>query len=261
VRKPSVPEFTVKFVNASYTVATTNPYTGINETWLVSNDSIEITIGNLPFDYSNDHTIYFNVRTKPHFEGNWTEIYHIENLTSSYNADGTFSFAEYISHDSPTQSNSSCTNITFPVVPTELYQASGYDIQRYYTEVGVKEGMYFAFLSAIPYEGQVDFQVEALAGHNSSYWYLQHPLFPQYGGFNSPAIAYDLTSGWSNTQTITIGGNTSAPIPPSTPSSESTTNAWETWQLELVIVIVIMVFSVVSISLVYLKKQKERKQD
>ncbi len=256
VPQPSVPEFTIRFVNASYSVTTTNPFTGVYETRQIRNNSIEIKIRNQPFTYSNDYRVYFNVRTKPHFEGNWTEIYRLENLTSSHNADG-FSFAEYVSHDSPNQSNQIYTNITFPVIPTDVYQASGYDIQRYYTQEG--EGRYFAFLYGIPYEGQVDFQVEALVGHNSTYWYIQHPFFPQYGGYNDSAIAYDSTSGWSNTQTITIGGNTSATIPQHTPSTENTTNAWETWQSELVIGIIIVVALTVGISLVYLKKHKERK--
>jgi hypothetical protein len=255
--KPSVPEFTVKFVNSSYTVTTTNPYTGINESKLVSNDSIEIIIKNQPFlGYSNDYRIYFNVRAKPHFEGNWTEIYRLQNLTSSYNADGAFSFAEYVSHDSPTQSNSSYTNITFPVVPTELYQASGYDIQRYHTEEGVEEGVYFAFLSAIPYEGQLDFQVEALVGHGAQVYVNDHPLAPYPIGHYGQAIAFDTTSGWSNTQTIKIGGHTSAATPTSGPSTEATTNTWETWQSALVTGIVIAVVLAVSVLLVYWRKRR-----
>ena len=36
--QPAVPEFTVKFVNASYTVTTRNSYTGVDETEQVSNN-------------------------------------------------------------------------------------------------------------------------------------------------------------------------------------------------------------------------------
>jgi hypothetical protein len=256
ITNPSIPEFTVKFVNASYSVTTTDPYTGINETQQISNNSIEITIKNQPFDYSNGYRIYFNVRTKPHFEGNWTEIYYLENLTSSYNADGSFSFAEYVSHDSPPQSNSSYTNITFPVVPTELYQASGYDIQRYYTEVGVSEGMYFAFLSAIPYGGQVDFQVEALVGHDSQRWYIAHPFFPTIGGQFLPAVAYESTSGWSNTQTLLIPAENAI-----LPSDDGTTSDGGTQQIELylfvlgLVIMAIVVLSGVGLVL-YFKKHK-----
>ena len=254
IPRPSVPDITIRYVNSSYPVTTTNPYTGINETELVSNDSIEISIKNQPFGYSNTYGIYFNVRAKPHFEGNWTEIYQLENRASSYNSDGNFSFAEYVSHDSPTQSNSGYTNITFPVVPTELYQASGYDIQRYHTEVGVSEGLYYAFLSAIPYRGQVDFQVEALVGHGAQMYVNDHPLAPYPIGHYEQANAFDIASGWSSTQTITIGGSTSEAISP----SEPTTNTWETWQLELVVSIVIVVVLTASVSLVYWKKRKHR---
>jgi hypothetical protein len=212
---PSVPLFTVKFVNASYSVTTTNPYTGQSETQLISNNSIEVTIKNQPLDYSNNGLpcqIYFNIRVKPHFvnSDNWTEVYPLENLTSSQaNANGVFSFAWYISPDSPVQSNSGYTSITFPVVPTIVYQASGYDIRKFSGE----EGGGSAFLSAVPSGGQLDFQVEALVGHNSTYWFIQHPLYPTIGGYSAPAVAYDSTSGWSNTKTVTIGETSTSPSP------------------------------------------------
>jgi hypothetical protein len=61
ITKPSVPEFTVKFVNASYSVTTTNPYTGVNEIQQISNNSIEVKINNQPFDYSNIQIYYIFV--------------------------------------------------------------------------------------------------------------------------------------------------------------------------------------------------------
>jgi hypothetical protein len=217
IPKPSIPEFIVKFVNASYSVTTTNPYTGLSETKLTSNNSIEVTIKNQPFDYSNNQICY-NIRAKPHFADNWTEIYPIRNMTSSYNGDGTFSYALYIV-DSPPQSKSSFTVITFPVVATELYGASGYDIQRYYSGPQYEEGRYFAFLSAIPAGGQVDFQVEALVGHDSQMWVIEHPFYPTIGGHSAPAVAYDESSEWSNTQTVTIGeSQTPTPSPTTTPT-------------------------------------------
>ena len=192
----TIPQFTVKFVNASYTVTTTNSYTGQSQTQLINNNSIEIMIKNQPFDYSNNgltYQIYFNVRVKPHFSNtdNWTEVYPLENLTSSpANANGIFPYAWYVY--SPVQSNSTSTIIDFQVVPTDVYQATGYDI-------------YGTPFSGIPIDSQLDFQVEALVGHNSTYWYIQHPFTPTYGGFSVSAVAYDSASGWSNTQTITIG--------------------------------------------------------
>ena len=232
VPKPSIPDFTVKFVNASYTVTTTNPYTWVDETQQISNNSIEFTITNQPFDYSSNgvtYHVYFDVRVKPHFSGNWTEIYPLQNRTSSYNEDGTFSSAEYVSPDSPTQSKSSYTIISFPVVPTELYGASGYDIQRYYSGYEGEEGRYFAFLSAIPDGAQLDFQVEASVGHDSQSWVIDHPFYPWIGGHFTPAVAYDETSGWSNTQIVTIGeSQTPTPSPALTPAPDQTTTPFPT---------------------------------
>jgi hypothetical protein len=232
IPKPSVPEFNVKFVNASYNVTTTNPYTGVNEVQQISNNSIEVTIKNQPFGYSNNQ-IYYNIRTKPHFADNWNEVYPLRNITSSYNGDGTFSYAQYINDDSTSQSKSSYTIIAFPVVATELYSASGYDIQRYYSGEEGTSGRYFAFLSTIPSGGQIDFQVEALVGHASQRWVVEHPFYPTIGGHFAPAIAYDSTSGWSNTHSITIGeSQTPTPSPATTPTPTTPTPSQEPPQTE-----------------------------
>ncbi len=117
-------------------------------------------------------------------------------------------------------------------MPTELYQASGYDIQRYYSGTEGQTGMYSGFLYAVPDGAQLDFQVEALVGHTSQRWVIHHPLFPTYGGHFTPAVAYDGTSGWSNTQTITIGeSQTLTPSPATTPNEKSQ----QTEQLERII--------------------------
>jgi hypothetical protein len=265
IPKPSVPEFTVKFVNASYSVTTTNPYTGLSETKLKSNNSIEVTINNQPFDYSNNQ-IYFNVRVKPRFADNWTEVYPVQNLTSSYNGDGIFSYGEYISPDSPTQSSSSYTIITFPVIATYVYSESGdysgYNIQRYYSGQEGQEGRYSEFLSAIPSGGQIDFQMEALVGHASQRWVIEHPLFPTYGGHSAPAIAYDSKSGWSNTQTITIATSTPSPTDSPTPDQTPTpTPDQEPQQTELLTIIlaVALIMTVIGTGLlVYFKKHNRQ---
>jgi hypothetical protein len=260
VPKPSILEFTVKFVNASYTVTTTNPYTGVDETQQISNNSIEVTIKNQPFDYSNNgltYFVYFDVRIKPRFSSNWTEVYPLQNRTSSYNEDGTFSYAEYVSPDSPTQSKSSYTVISFRVVPTELYGASGYDIQRYYSGDEGQEGTYFAFLSAVPLNGQVDFQVEAIAGHDSQAWYIQHPLFPQYGGYYEPAVDYDTTSGWSSTQTITIGeSQTPTPSPAATPTPTPNQEPQQTEQEIIIGVAIAAAVIIAFLVIIYIIKRK-----
>ncbi len=87
---PSIPQFTVKFVDSSYDVPTTtsiNPYTGQTVTtqgYHVENRTIELIIDNQPFNaYSDAHGsypfLYYNVREKGHFAENWTEIYNPDN--------------------------------------------------------------------------------------------------------------------------------------------------------------------------------------
>jgi hypothetical protein len=53
-------------------------------------------------------------------------------------------------------------------------------------------------------------------GHNSTYWYVQHPFYPTIGGHTQPAVAFDVASGWSITQTVTTGQ--ASPTPTSTPT-------------------------------------------
>jgi hypothetical protein len=213
VPKPSVPGFSVRFVDASYNVSSTNAYTGLSETNPVSNASIVFTVFNQPF-VSPNYQLYFNIRVKPHYADNWTEIYPVVNTTSANNGDGTFSYALYID-DSPLQSTSGNTSIIFPVIPTDLYEATGYDIQRYYSPNENRDGGYSTFLEAIPNGAQLDFQVQALVGHAGQMWIIQHPFYPTIGGYPTIAVAYDTASGWSNTQTIIISGIASTTISPS----------------------------------------------
>lgn len=198
---PSAPEFTMKYVNESYTETSTNAYTGTKETTLITNDSIVITITNQPFGYSN-YQLYYNIRSKPHFEGNWTEVYPVMTWASSYQGGYNYSYAQYINDYSIQQSKSGYTTISFSVKPTDLYQATGYDV--------VGTGHY-----GIPYGSQLDFQVEAQVGHPSQRWVSDSWLLVTDGSFK-PAMAYDTSSGWSNTKTISIGEKSSSVQPSST---------------------------------------------
>lgn len=232
VPAPPVPQFTVKFVNASYTVATTNLYTGESQPQQVINYYIEITISSQPFTYSSNglqYQEYFNIRAKPHYAQNWTEVYPIENGTSKFNGgsgqNGDFSYAEYISSDNPIQSSTGGTSVTFYVIPTTFYgnpTFNGYQIQRY-TSGGVDGTPYNeTFLDQVPSGAQIDFQVQALIGHNSTMWYNRSPFYAGVGWY-VPAVSYGTASNWSNIQTITIPTNSVSsqpnPIQSSTPSS------------------------------------------
>ncbi|MDD3792841.1 MAG: hypothetical protein PHY74_06890 [Candidatus Bathyarchaeota archaeon] len=253
---PAVPEFTVKFVNASYSITNTNPYTGLNELQLVDNNTVEIKINNQPWQHST-YQIYYNIRVKPSFGGDWTELYPLRNQTSSY-TNGVFTYANYIIPEAPIMPNSGQIVINFPVTPTEYYGESGYDIKRYYFGDGTQEGHYFAFLHGIPYGGQLDFQVQALVGHNDTYWYVMHPLWPQYGGYYQSATAYDKASSWSNTQTIIIGQTPSITSPTPTESVPSSASDNLSDDLIVTLALIAVAFSVVAVIslLIYVRHLK-----
>lgn len=98
IPKPSVPQFNVRSVDASYNVAPSssiNPYTGQNVTidgYHVENRTIELIIMNQPFTsyMQNGISFYYNVRWKGHYETNWTTVYTVDNFfTSKSNTDFT----------------------------------------------------------------------------------------------------------------------------------------------------------------------------
>jgi hypothetical protein len=85
IPKPSIPDFTLKFVIDSYDVPPTygiDQYTGetiITEGgYHVDNKTIEITIKNQPYTYSyNDSSawIVYNVMVKGHFGEDWKTVF------------------------------------------------------------------------------------------------------------------------------------------------------------------------------------------
>jgi len=164
---PSVPEFTVKYVDYSYdvpstTTTTIDEYTGkeivtIHPGYHVENKSIEIAIKNQPLTAYTDADgnriyLYYNVRVKGHFGENWA-------------------------------------------------------VQ---SEIPVDPGPYTVLTHSIDYpidypEGaQVDFQVEAFFGGFHAE-YIGHSIAVLVWSFK-----IDSSSGWSDTQTLTIDT-----IPPS----------------------------------------------
>jgi hypothetical protein len=179
IPKPSVPEFTVQFVDRSYDVPTStsfDPYTGkeiINQGYHVVNKTIEIKIKNQPFEpfyNANGQAInlYYNIRIKGYFERNWTEVYR------------------------PVYG--------FPLQSTD----SDYTVFSY-TWVEQGETQVGSWMITLRNGAQADFQVEAMIGY-----------IADSGPFSdrSPREYFEgKTSGWSNTQSITIG-EVSASISP-----------------------------------------------
>ncbi|MCW3983955.1 MAG: hypothetical protein NWE96_08150 [Candidatus Bathyarchaeota archaeon] len=183
ISKPAVPQFTLKFVDASYDVPTTysmDPYTGAtveHSGYHVQNRTIEVSIRNQPFTkyQSNGQIIdfYLNIRTKGSYAKEWIQIYSP-------------------SRGFLTQSGSEYTVVSYSLDDNE-----------------------FPFWDNINQSGgQVDFQVQALIGavHRIQNGSQTDPLLM------FPWIFEGQTSEWSNTQTITIPQTTPSPSVPELPT-------------------------------------------
>ncbi len=208
VPQPSVPEFTVKFVNASHTEFTPNIYTGALEGKEVGDNSIVITITNQPFSYSG-YQLFYNVRCKLHFGGDdWAEFYPLEDSAISYYG-GDATYDKFI-ENGVQPSNLAYTILSYSVKPTIFHEKSGYDIYLHDGDVNFEDEVIGI---GLPYGTQLDFQVEAQVGHPSSKMVIEHPLYPSNGAHMEPAIGYDLSSGWSDTKTTVIGQNIASAQP------------------------------------------------
>ncbi len=243
---PSVPKFTVKLTSFPNT----------------QNYSIQISIDSQPYAYSYNGSLYqeyFNIRVKEHSAQNWTEFYPIINGTKTWNGgEGVvqgpeavryFSYAEYVSSDSPIQSDSGAT-VNFYVTPIMNYLDDqpifgGYAIQRAYSYFNQGEPYNRTFLDGVPIDAQLDFQVQALVGHNSTVWYNISALWAGIGGY-IPAVAYDSASGWSNTQTVVAPANSSTPNNPQGGNQELT-------NITLSVIATVAV-AAIAILLVYIRK-------
>lgn len=186
VPKPSVPEFTVALVDASYDVPTTysiDPYTGkqvAHGGYHVARRAIEVKIKNqlfTPFTDSDGHEIkfYYNIRIKGHYE-EWGSVAVIYNYGQM-----------------PRQSNSEYTVISYNSSSTGRYSFDLTSVSR--------------TLEVSP-NGEVDFQVKALVGH------------PSEGNIYFPTIFSGEESDWSATQTVTI-----PPLGSSSPSNSSSSTS------------------------------------
>jgi hypothetical protein len=155
IPKLSVPEFTLKLVDNSYSVpktVTIDPFTGANVTQpshRVDNKTIEVIIQNQPFNpiliqegKSNWTTaFYYNVQFKGHFSQNWIPIY-------------------FYGDPFPTPSNSDYTTIEYQLELTSP-NASSYYLQVYREY----DGSYSSIPTEIPSNAQIDFQVQAMIGN------------------------------------------------------------------------------------------------
>jgi hypothetical protein len=235
ITKPSVPEFTLEFIDQSYDEPTTysiNPYTGENVThpgYHVPLIVFQMTIENQPFvpyyDEESEWNIgfYYNIRMKGSYSEDWIELYRP--------SDGY-----------PHQSDSDYT-----VIQLGTLGGAGLSIV---TNVKMID---------VPSKGKADFQVEAMIG------YVHRGYDPNATEqlIMFPWVFTGETSGWSNTQTITISSlSTPSPNPTASPTQQQTlepAQSPEPQQPEpspttLVSAIVAVAAIIAVVALVYFKK-------
>jgi hypothetical protein len=191
VTNPSIPEFTLNYIDHSYNVTPTygtDPYTGKTvmtaDGYHVDNRTIEVTIKNQLFtlykDASGNYTsLYYVFRFKGHYENEWQyyPTYHIESGNSNYPT-------------SPFQSDARGDS---------YINASSSD----YTVVALP------LLENVPVGGQMDVQVIALIGHDNRIdWGYGYTTYTFRGE----------SSDWSSTQTVTVGDSSFTTNPTATPS-------------------------------------------
>ncbi|MDR2204515.1 MAG: hypothetical protein LBE76_09555 [Nitrososphaerota archaeon] len=218
---PSVPQFSVTFIDKSYNAPptqTTDPYTGIITTkpgHIVKDMRIEVSIKNQRFTPYTDAlgrecNLYYRVEVKGHFEeNNWHAFYH-----HYYN-----NYADSVSFVSP--SNSEYTVISSDT----LYDESS----------------------------RLDFRVRAFTG----YW-VEPTMGDHLIGIHDPRLAEAETSNWSNIQTITVVYEGSSPSS-SSPSSDTTNPPQQNpWKYQLITIIVTACIVIIPIAIAtYINKQKK----
>jgi hypothetical protein len=219
--QPSTPTFTLKIIDSSYNTPASysiDPYTGQTITTPaqhVDNRTIEVKIKNQPFTpYTDDKSgftiqLYYNIRVRGHFAGNWTEVFSVDNAH-------------------PVQSNSDYTTISLPL--------------------GGNVGP-FASLP-INSSSEVDFQVEAMMGY-----------FSRTSGFASWYFAGQ-ESGWSSTQTLTIGEPTQTILGASQPATSSSADPIVShvfglgWVGVAVLVLLVVIAALLAFVVFYLRRRK-----
>jgi hypothetical protein len=193
IPKPSIPEFTVKYVDNSYDVPPTyeiDQYTGKNVMtqagYHVQNKTIELAIKNqlfTPYKDADGNSIrlYYNIGKKGHFGNSWGYL-----DTGYYGLDNHYVDADL---------DSDYTVLTYGLV--------GNNGTLSLLNLDISSG------------DQVDFRVQAFIGYNTRI----HESWTPFGEVYHYVFTGE-TSDWSNTQTLTISeSQTPTSSPPPTPYS------------------------------------------
>jgi hypothetical protein len=134
IPKPSVPEFSLSFIDASMdvpTTYTTDPFTGQTVThqgYHIQKTNFVVLIENQPLVYQFNGSFFYNINVKGHFDLNWTQWYLNDEMPLA-------------------NASSSQTSITLGVL-----NAGGLALDSGSRKMD------------IPSNGQVDFQIQAMIG-------------------------------------------------------------------------------------------------
>jgi len=270
--QPSIPTFTLRFVDSSYVespVYSPDPYTGKNELVQTSNYAlnltVEMTVYNQPFTAyvdakGNQILLLYNVEWKPHYSTNWQGFGANDSLVASNSwFTGPFS-----------------TELISPNAPTTIYSfglGQNNATAPFTTGPGYGDGN----LGIIPLngQGQVDFRIEAYIGYSTTL--ETNPILdPYHRTHEYNALITSPSSGFSDVQTITIPAYvpsnsqanpaptlSSAPTPtsmstltPAATAENSSPNSF--WQIiSIVSLIVIAILLAIIIVLLLVIKQRK----
>lgn len=229
IPKPSIPEFTLKYVDSSYDVPPTygiDPYTGktvlTQAGYHIQNNSVELIIKNQPYQsYRNENGslvwLYYVVAVKGHFE-KWT----YENWASQTIYSKTY--------DSYPNGYIPSSDSEYTVVTYGLGGDNGTDTAYEYRSPTYNTPFYYGYydytLGNISVGGQVDFRVQAIIGYSTriNETFSGPPIGLDPGESYHYYIFTGQTSDSSNSQTVTISdtSNSSSPNPTSPPESTVT---------------------------------------
>jgi hypothetical protein len=207
--KPSVPDFTLRYVENSNDVPATydvDPYTGktvmIKESYHIQNNSVQVVIKNQPYtSYRNENApliwLYYSIAQKGHFESWGTEDWHGGSITTKI-------YDEYLT-GYIVSSKSDYTIVSYGIAGNN----------------GTNSG--YSPLVKATLRGQVDFKVQAIIGYSTRFneSFSGPPIGLEPGESYHYYIFTGESSDWSSTQTVTIG-DTAATTPSTTASPTMT---------------------------------------
>ena len=237
IPKPSVPDFTLNYVDSSYDVpsttsTTTDPYTGKQTTttatgYRIYNQSIYVSAKNQPFTPYNDSdghyiNLAYTIRWKGYYSDSWN---YLPNRTAYYGVDGYWS---------PYEGNTTIViGLNWKENPIEIHAIN-------------RDFDYDYFLGGVPVNGTVDFQVQAFIGYSELVPMPRNP----YNDNGYYLVVTGQSSDWSSTQTITIPTSSISPSPNPTSSPTQTPSPTPTVPELSWLVIVPLLLSVFAVAVV-----------